>query len=153
LNLQITSVSTSKDRATKKCRIPFARNSPFGCFAQKVPDTYLSLIAKSVIILASCNVSATEDEKATRDVLAIKTVLAVIASRPADQPFSVVVELFFDRNRSVVESISPDEITPKFWYRRQGLQDCRWSTTRSFRLMAANCIFTMQTGMVSHGVN
>src|SRR6056297_485639 len=28
------------------CRVPFARNSPFGCFAQKVPDTYLSLIAK-----------------------------------------------------------------------------------------------------------
>jgi|GEM_PF-7011204 len=35
----------AKDRATKKCRVPFARNSPFGCFAQKVPDTiYRSLL-------------------------------------------------------------------------------------------------------------
>jgi len=38
----------TKDRATKKCRVPFARNSPFRCFAQKVPDTYLSLIAKAI---------------------------------------------------------------------------------------------------------
>src|SRR6056297_2685708 len=37
-----------KDRATKKCRVPFARNSPFGCFAQKVPDTYVSLIANEM---------------------------------------------------------------------------------------------------------
>src|SRR6056297_1040810 len=30
------------------CRVPFARNSPFGCFAQKVPDTYVSLIANEM---------------------------------------------------------------------------------------------------------
>jgi len=36
---------TTKDRAINKCRVPFARNAPFGCFAQKVTDTYLSLIA------------------------------------------------------------------------------------------------------------
>ena len=32
--------------AGNKCPVPFARNSPFGCFAQKVPDTYFPLIAK-----------------------------------------------------------------------------------------------------------
>jgi len=37
---------TTKDRAGNKCPVPFARNSPFGCFAQKVPDTYFPLIAK-----------------------------------------------------------------------------------------------------------
>jgi putative cardiolipin synthase len=36
-----------KDRAGNKCRVPFAGNRPFGCFAQKVPDTYFPLIAKS----------------------------------------------------------------------------------------------------------
>jgi hypothetical protein len=28
-----------KYRARKKCPVPFARNSPFGSFAQKIPDT------------------------------------------------------------------------------------------------------------------
>jgi len=40
------SSTLTKDRAMNKCPVPFARNSPFDCFAQNVPDTYLSLIAK-----------------------------------------------------------------------------------------------------------
>jgi len=37
---------TVKARAVNKCPVPFARNSPFGCFARKVPDTYFPLMAK-----------------------------------------------------------------------------------------------------------
>jgi len=36
----------AKDRAGNKCPVPFARNWPFGCFAQMVPDTYFPFIAK-----------------------------------------------------------------------------------------------------------
>lgn len=34
-----------KNRSGKRCRVPFAGNRPFGCFAQKVPDTFFPLIA------------------------------------------------------------------------------------------------------------
>ena len=39
---------SSKDRAGNKCPVPFARNWPFGCFAQMVPDTYFPLIAEAI---------------------------------------------------------------------------------------------------------
>ena len=42
---RLTLALLAQERAGKKCRVPFARNSPFGCFAQKVPDTYFPLIA------------------------------------------------------------------------------------------------------------
>ncbi len=32
----------AKEQPRNKCQVPFARNSPFGCCAQKVPDTYFS---------------------------------------------------------------------------------------------------------------
>jgi hypothetical protein len=41
---QVDESCVDKDRAGNKCPVPFARN----CFAQKVPDTYFPLIAKSV---------------------------------------------------------------------------------------------------------
>ncbi|MEL7335330.1 MAG: hypothetical protein AAFN70_03900, partial [Planctomycetota bacterium] len=67
--------------------------------------------SKSVIILAACNASATADEKSVSDSIAIKSVLAVIASRPTEVQLSIVVELFMERNRRVVDGISPNEIT------------------------------------------
>ncbi len=36
----------AKYRLRNKCQVPFARNSLFGCCAQKVPDTYFSAIPK-----------------------------------------------------------------------------------------------------------
>jgi hypothetical protein len=38
----------TKYRARNKCPVPYARDSPFGCFAQKVPDTYFSAAPKLV---------------------------------------------------------------------------------------------------------
>jgi hypothetical protein len=66
---------------------------------------------KSVILLATCPVSASDDEKLTSDTALIKTVLALIASRPEDVELNVVAEIFFDRNREIIQDISPDEIT------------------------------------------
>ena len=36
----------TKDRAVNKCQVPFPAERPFGCFAEKVPDTYLPPTAK-----------------------------------------------------------------------------------------------------------
>ena len=66
---------------------------------------------KSVIVLASCNVTASADAKEASDATVIKTVLALIASRPQDLQLNVVAEIFTDRNRRVAEDISPDEVT------------------------------------------
>ncbi len=66
---------------------------------------------KSVIVLAQCAAGGTEAEKSGSDTSVIKTILAVVASRPPDMKLSIVAEIFEDRNRRVVEDISPDEIT------------------------------------------
>ena len=57
---------------------------------------------KSVIVLASCNPGAADDEKAGSDNVVIKTILAVIASLPDDSDVPIVAEIFHDRNRQVV---------------------------------------------------
>jgi hypothetical protein len=66
---------------------------------------------KSVLVLADCTESATSDAKSASDAKVIKTVLAIIACRPEGKAFNIVAEIFEPRNRSVVESLSPEEIT------------------------------------------
>ncbi|MEZ6096143.1 MAG: hypothetical protein R3C03_18275 [Pirellulaceae bacterium] len=66
---------------------------------------------KSVICLASCNISASDDEKLSSDTSIIKTVLALVASRPDDVQLNIVAEIFFERNRRVVTDISQDEVS------------------------------------------
>jgi len=66
---------------------------------------------KSLIVLANCNVSATDDEKAASDVHVIKTVLALCASRPDDMQLNIVAEIFLERNREIVEDIAPGEVS------------------------------------------
>ncbi len=81
-----------KDRATKKCRDPFARNSPFGCFAQKGPDTYLSLIAKS------CG------------VLAANFTLLLLGCMPADGADGPAVPVFTDGEAQVVKAFEDSDL-------------------------------------------
>jgi len=66
---------------------------------------------KSVIVLASCNVSGSDDDKLSSDTMIIKTVLALVASRPEDVELNIVAEIFFERNRRVIHDISPAEVT------------------------------------------
>ena len=65
---------------------------------------------KSVICLATCNISASINEKNVSDTNVIKTVLALVASKNEDVELNVVAEVFFDRHRKIVDEISPDEI-------------------------------------------
>jgi hypothetical protein len=65
---------------------------------------------KAVIALANCAASATDDEKAASDSHVTKTVLALVASRPSNIKLNVVAEIFFARNREVIEDIAPGEI-------------------------------------------
>ena len=67
--------------------------------------------SKSVIVLANCNVTAPTQEKDGSDANVIKTVLALVASRPEDTRLNIVAEIFADRNRQIVEDISPEEVT------------------------------------------
>jgi hypothetical protein len=68
-------------------------------------------LAKSVIVLAECNPGATEVAKLASDAIVIKTILAVIASRPDDTQMNIVAEVFDERNRKICEQIAPGEVT------------------------------------------
>ena len=66
---------------------------------------------RSVIVLATCGQGATNDNKAASDTIVIKTVLALMASKPDDVELHIVAEIFDDRNRDIVEQICPEMIT------------------------------------------
>lgn len=63
-------------------------------------------LAKSVIVLANCNPSASNHEKAGSDAIVIKTILAVAACLPDDSEAPLVAELFLEDNRDIVSTIS-----------------------------------------------
>jgi hypothetical protein len=65
---------------------------------------------KSVIVLATCSVSGSADEKATSDTIVTKTILAVMACRPEGKKMNVVAEVFDSRHREIVEGMAPGEI-------------------------------------------
>lgn len=67
--------------------------------------------SKAVIALGECSETAGAEVKAASDAKMIKTVLAVIASRPEEAEMNIVVEIFNARNRRIVEDISPGEIS------------------------------------------
>lgn len=66
---------------------------------------------KSVIVLANCVDTATPEEKSVSDAKVIKTVLAIIATKSHENEHNIVVEIFDQKNREIVEQISPNEIT------------------------------------------
>ena len=65
---------------------------------------------KSVVVLASAGVSASDEEKADSDTLVIKTILGVLACRPPGRKLHIVAELFFPWNRAIVYDLAPGEI-------------------------------------------
>jgi len=65
---------------------------------------------KSIIVLAGCSDSASAEDKSASDAKVIKTVLAVFASKDDTIEHNIVSEIFEEKNRSIVEQISPEEI-------------------------------------------
>lgn len=72
-------------------------------------DTVSVDTCKSVIVLADCNPGAEEAQKQASDAIVIKTVLAVVASRN-DVEMNIVAEVFDERNRRIVEEVSPENV-------------------------------------------
>jgi hypothetical protein len=66
---------------------------------------------KSVIVLASCVDTAAIEDRRESDAKAIKTVLAIVTSREEDSDFNIVAEVFDQKNREIVEQVSPGDIT------------------------------------------
>lgn len=67
--------------------------------------------AKSVIALAYCDDSASDDDKEKSDTRVTKTVLGASTSQAEGQDLPIVAELFNQRAREVAESISDDVTT------------------------------------------
>ena len=68
-------------------------------------------VAKSAIVLASCDPAASLDTKLSSDAKVIKTVLALESQTKDGADFSIVAEVFTDRNRTVVKDIAPDIVS------------------------------------------
>lgn len=66
---------------------------------------------KSVIVLAQCPVTASQEQLIDSDISAIKAILALVASKPKDKRLNIVAEVFLAHNRKVAEEIAPREVT------------------------------------------
>ena len=67
--------------------------------------------AKSAIVLAHCNPAASLETKLSSDAKVVKTVLAVESRLGDGADFSIVAEIFTDRNRQVVKDIAPEMVS------------------------------------------
>ncbi len=65
---------------------------------------------KSVIVLDECNVNASVDEKTISDVSVIKTILAIVAARPADAQLNIVAAVHEHDHRTIVTDIAEREV-------------------------------------------
>lgn len=65
--------------------------------------------AKSVIVLATCDASASADDKLASDANVVKTVLA-LASQIGGGTSSVVAEVYDPRNRALLDEIMPGRV-------------------------------------------
>ena len=63
--------------------------------------------ARSVIILASCDDTDSDEMKAASDAKGIQTVLATMGRDLSQDEFSVVVEIFNPTHREIVRSSFP----------------------------------------------
>ena len=67
--------------------------------------------AKSAIVLAACNPAASLQIKLASDAMVIKTVLALESRMEDREDFTIVAEVFTDRNRQVVKDIAPESVS------------------------------------------
>ena len=67
--------------------------------------------AKSAIVLAACNPAASLQIKLASDAMVIKTVLALESRMEDREDFTIVAEVFTDRNRQVVKDIVPESVS------------------------------------------
>lgn len=67
---------------------------------------------KAVIVLPSANEGSTWEEKVVSDSKTLKSVLAVVAASREDQTKAdIVTEVFDDKNRELMRSLAPENIT------------------------------------------
>jgi ion channel POLLUX/CASTOR len=66
---------------------------------------------KSIVSLARCNPAALPAIKTNSDNLVIKTILAATAILGEDSEVPIVAEIFHERNRDIVESVSGNVVT------------------------------------------
>ncbi len=66
--------------------------------------------SSSVIILADCEDTDSDERKASSDAKAIQTVLATMGNEIENDDFSVVVEIFNPTHREIVRSSFPDHV-------------------------------------------
>ncbi|MCB1233757.1 MAG: hypothetical protein KDM91_01640 [Verrucomicrobiae bacterium] len=67
--------------------------------------------ARSAIVLASATEEASRDAKNRSDAKVIKTILALAASRGADNPLNIVAEIYDKRHHEIVQRNCPHEIS------------------------------------------
>ena len=65
---------------------------------------------KTIIALANCEQGAGIDDQSLSDAIVIKTVLAAVASRPANDHIGMVAEVFRANNRRIIDQIVPGDI-------------------------------------------
>jgi hypothetical protein len=63
---------------------------------------------KSVIVLANCSDAASPEEKAASDIRALKTLLGVMATKPAGKELGIVAELFDQRSQRIAHDVSAE---------------------------------------------
>lgn len=68
--------------------------------------------AKSVILLSTCGVGCTPDERAVADLQTIRTLLGLSAVLPQHADVPIVAEVFGDRERAAARTIDPRVMCP-----------------------------------------
>lgn len=66
--------------------------------------------AKSIIVLAYCSDTDTDEDKVASDALVIQTVLAATTKSVKKEDFAIVAEIFNDTYRDIIENTFPDYV-------------------------------------------
>ncbi|MCH7725234.1 MAG: hypothetical protein IH991_01945 [Planctomycetes bacterium] len=66
---------------------------------------------KSVIVLDECDANASLAEKTISDVSVIKTILGIVAARPADTRLNIVASVYQHDHRTIVDELAHGEVT------------------------------------------
>jgi ion channel POLLUX/CASTOR len=73
-------------------------------------ETVSMSTCKSVIVLGNCTDASPAADRAASDTRAIKTLLGVMAIKPAESEIAVVAEVYEARNREIVSNVTKGEV-------------------------------------------
>jgi len=66
--------------------------------------------AKSVILLATCSESSTQDEKLSSDVLSVKAIMAIISCQDGKNELPIIAEIFSEEKRQLISFFKDENI-------------------------------------------